>query len=812
MSTTAPVPVGRPELPPRPERPAGGRSPRRWATVALSALAVLLVGSVLVRVAGGFASSNTPEEAVETFFAGMESQDGVAVVAALSPGEVRGADELDAALAERLEGLGLGEGDLAGAGLVVEVHDLAVEGEQVGADVALVEVTGGELVVRREDGEPIDLADLGAVGGLVGLTGLAAWSPGGISTSVEIDAGDGWYAVTPLDDDPEAEDATVDEITVPLDELFSSIVVPFTWFFGDVSLSGDDDHGYGGDEEYEEYEYEEPAAPEVPTRFVTVRTDGTWHVSLLGTVAEAAVALGDGPTPDYAALDAALSAADSGERAVGATPDDAIRLLLESFRGGEVAGLLDALPVDLVAGLYPFAPALQELADDEDLAADVEVTELETTEEGGEGDLVRVRVDRLVLAGSLVDSSGSTDAALELDGPCLVEDGHEGCLPAWFSEVSGIDGLVLSVREVEGGFQVDPLATIYDNLATAVAHVPDGHLAALLGLEVGEPQTVGAGVHDVVLDDAGGAVLAVDAEAGQVLSLATRAPLETLDFLAPGASESDWGSDSATYGMWEEDADLVAGAYVVQESGTQTVRLRAYDGWTGGAPDSIGVTVNVGDVPVATVGEEVGLQYGSYGVATLPPAEPLPGETPEEEEFFASDLGLNDGPGAQSWCEGEGCVDVVVAAGPGVVVERYDETNPPGGAYEEWEYRDDAAYDLPQADAELVVPAGAEDDGSDESWVELPEVAGGTVSTDVVVGSAGWVLLDAVVYEEGWDIAVTVTDAAGQIVASGDVNGAYGDEWADFEAVPGTYTVTVTALDEDGAPASGDYGVAVGLS
>lgn len=807
MSTTAPVPVGRPELPPRPERPAGP-SPRRWATIALSALAVLLVGSVLVRVAGGFASSNTPEEAVETFFAGMESQDGVAVVAALSPGEVRGADELDAALAERLEGLGLGEGDLAGAGLVVEVHDLALESEQVGADVALVEVTGGELVVRREDGEPIDLTDLGAAGSLLGLAAFAGLEEHSYGSS-------GSYAYTPLDGGPEAEDATVDEITVPLDELFSSIIQPFTWFFGDVALSGDDEYEYGGDEEYEEYEYEyeEPASPEVPTRFVTVRTDGTWHVSLLGTVAETAVAMGDGPTPDYAALDAALSAADSGDRAVGATPDDAIRLLLEGFRDGEVTGLLDALPVDLVAGLYPFAPALQELADDEDLAADVEVTELETTEEGGEGDLVRVRVDRLVLAGSLVDSSGSTDAALELDGPCLVEDGHEDCLPEWFSEVSGIDGLVLSVREVEGGFQVDPLATLYDNLATAVAHVPDGHLAALLGLEVGEPQTVGAGVHDVALDDAGGAVLAVEAEAGQVLSLATAAPLETLDFLAPGASESDWGTHSATYGVWEEDADLAVGAYVVQESGTQTVRLRAYDGWTGGAPDSIGVTVNVGEVPVAAVDQEVALQYGTYGVATMPPAEPLPGETPEEEEFFASDLGLNDGPGAQSWCGEEGCVDVVVAAGPGVVVERYDEANPPGGEeYEEWGYRDDAAYDLPRADAELVVPEGADDDLSDGSWVEFPEVTG-TVSTDLVVDSEGWVLLDVVVFDEDWDVAVVVTDAAGQVVASGDVNGAYGDEWADFEAVPGTYAVTVTALDEAGLPASGGGdGVALGLS
>lgn len=783
-------------LPPRPDGvPVPDRSGsggfRRWSSISavLGVVAIVLLGVVVVRVLGASSGAGTPEEAVEDFLNGIASEDGVTAIDAVNPGEVRGADAFYEAVETRLEALGAETGDLAGDGLSFEIRGLELETDDVGTEVALVDVVGGEVVVSRTDGELLEGSTLETL--LLFSEGLDSYGDDSGD-----DSGEG-------SEEGSEEPEPRREVAIELEDLFTAVLFPFVAFGSLVALEAE---GYESDivydessrpesegdayeeetydeEVYDEEVYDEEAyeedydLPEVATRFVTVRGDGAWHVSLLGTAADVWSQVAESETPDYAAIDAALSA-DPDERAVGETPDDAIRLLVESYNDGEVTGILDALPADLAASLYAFAPVLQDLADSEEVAADLEVTELETSEVSSSGDLVRVRIDQMSVEGSVSDSSGSQDAAFGIDGGCLTDEAGEECLPDDFVEATGIDSFVLTVVEVDGGYQVDPVATLYDNLTDAVSAIPDSYLADLLGVTTyGERQSIAPGETTVELDETGAALLEIDAEAGQILSLSVDAELETLDFYAPDSTEADWETNSAVYGQWGE-AEPVVGAYAVQAAGAQLVHLRASDDTA-----SVTVTVNLDDdVPNVGVGDEVALQHGTYGVAGLAGA-------------FLDSVWVQ-GPGSQSFCWEDGCTALVVAGGPGVSLtdEEYDDEE---GAYSDFQYRGDDAYDVePYAEAALT---GGEDDGSSLEVGLVDGVAEG----ELVVTEAGWVLLDAIVYAEEADIAVEIRNAADEVVCSGDVNPEYGDEWCDAELAVGTYQVRVT--DRHGT--TDEYGV-----
>ncbi|MDT9593224.1 hypothetical protein RDV89_09100 [Nocardioides zeae] len=782
----APPPL--PALPPRPGAPLGEEptaSRRGWITVVLSALAVLLVGGVLVAVAGFGAGSSSPEEAVEDFLNGIAAEDGAATLAATSPGEVRGAVAFEEAMETRLAAFGAEVTDVGSIGLEYEIEGLELSSEAVGTDVSRVTVTAGTLRISTEDGSPISEVLTETFFGAIAYSG--AYSGGGDAVVYDSEDEYGWYAYSDEDlpadvQSTEVEDVDPDWVTGwddsgnVLDEESTSFDIDLA----DVLGSAVGLFSYDVDDEGNPI-----ASPGVDTTFVVVRQDGDWYVSLLGTVADLATTLSEGPEPDFAALDAAVRAASSGDRTVGESPEEAVRLLVDGAGSGDVTALLDALPIDLVGGLYPFAEVLQELYDDG--GVNLAVTELETTDEGGSGDVRHVRVDRLVLEGTV----GGEDGSFELDGSCITSQGVEECLPAELVEATGIDGLVLTVVAVEGGYQVDPVATVYDNLTTALAAVPDAYLVDFLGVaEHGERETVGVGEHTVTPDAAGNVLLEVEAGEGQVVSVAVPAGVEVDDisFYAPGERFPDWSA--AVYGTWEPERGEhpAVGAARVTAAGAQLVQLVVPAG------EPVQVVVNVDDasaLPLVADGEEVALQHGTYGLAAYADAR--------EEGWSAGGV---DGAGALTSCEDAGCLDVVVVAAPGVTVdfEAYaDFEDDLPDDFSEFQYRDDSAYELDRAEAQI---AGA----GDEGWLDV-ELSTGSATAELTVTSAGWVLLDAINYDEEADIVLTLRDADGAVIVTGDANAEYGDEWADAELEPGTYTIEVTLYGD--ATSGGEVGLTI---
>lgn len=709
---------------------AAGRSGiHRWAWLSgiLGVAAVVLLGVVVVRVIGAASGAGSPEEAVEDFIEGIAAEDPVATVEAVHPAELRGADAFFEALEQRLDQIGAETDDLGGEGLVYTVRDLELATDPVADRVAVVEVTGGEIVVRREDGEPLD------------------------PSIVAFLRADGY-----ADDLGESEGSTeleeiepTDEVVIDVSDLWRTVASPFLGY----------GHGYGDDSDGTD-------ADDLATRFVALEGDDGWHVSLFGTVADAWAQF-EGEDPDYGAVDAVL---DSGadDRTVGESPEAAITAVIESYNGGALTEVLDALPAGMVASLYAFAPQWQDLLDDESVATDVRVGAIATSAVDEDDDWVRVRVDQLSVEGTVSDSQGEEDASFSLDGECATFDGVEDCLDEEFVASTGIDGLILTLAKVDGGYQLDPVATLFDNLTTFITTVDDAELAEFFGdTTYGERTAVNVGATSVELDH-GRALLEIDAEAGEILSVQADADVD-LEFFAPDSQESDWDS-TAVFG--DGAATPTVGAYAVQTSGTQLVRVDAREADLA----TVAVTMNLGDVPTVGLDAEVELQYDTYGVALLDP------QTSDEAGWYAL---VVEGPGAQSSCWGDdGCVDLIVAAGGGVSLTEDRFADFPE---EDYRYRSDESYALsPRAEADFA--GGDAGDG----WLDL-DVVDGAASGELVVTGAGWVLLDATNLVVEADIALEVSDESGAVVCASDVNGEYGDEWCDVELEPGTYQVTVQA-------------------
>ncbi len=395
-------------LPPR-ER---GRVPvGRIVGVGLVVLALAGGGLVGWQFLGPQGGAESPEQAVRQFVDAAVSQDVVGVLDVMSPAEVDGLDDLVSAARDRLadEDLVAKSGDLTDA-LTVTVDELDLSTDELGDHMARVELEAGSY---RVDYDPSEVPDR-------------------------------------------------------LQFVADRYSEPRTWSGDLLDDLGDDlpDANYDNDR---------------PDPFVmTAKVDGRWYVSAVGTFLDSTLGVhGDESyaesgirSPDYDAL------GDDVEPIVGTEPEDVIDNLVDAANSGDVDEVLANFPDDEVAALRPYSRTFEDLLTEDGLSYEVSVDGVDTDVEDLGDDLTRLTIRGGTVFGSYTDSDGyGGSGSASVDGRCVsaAEDGYDSdgfCIEGDVVEKTGIESYYLVLRKVDGGYQVDPIATAVDYARTAVESAP----------------------------------------------------------------------------------------------------------------------------------------------------------------------------------------------------------------------------------------------------------------------------------------------------------------------------------------------------
>ncbi len=224
------------------------------------------------------------------------------------------------------------------------------------------------------------------------------------------------------------------------------------------SESGDIEELFDGEEPY----------------LTTVEIDGRWYVTVLGSYAEAVYTeVGENEDlddPDYDAV------GEDVEPVVGEDPEEVVENIVDAVNSGDMDELLANFPEDLGRPLRPYVPLIEDAFDGRygdavDLEVSADDLDLET-EELDDGRL-KVVVERASFSGSAYEDGDEDYGRLTIDGRCAYgEDeygGDEFCLGQ--EEVLGdlgIEDFYVVLREVDGGYQLDPVATASEYAAGAV--------------------------------------------------------------------------------------------------------------------------------------------------------------------------------------------------------------------------------------------------------------------------------------------------------------------------------------------------------
>ncbi len=384
-------------VPTVPTGPAAGNPSRPPA-----ATVVAIAGCVIALVAAGFVAwhffwprggAGSPEGAVENLMTALAEQDPVAALAMISPAEVEGMDDIYDAARDRAEDEDLITGDGITEALEIELTDLEYDVDELGDDIARVELTGGRYEVSWDpDKLPDRLQDV-AEGG----------ESGSESGSIE--------------------------------ELIED---------GDLSAS-----------------------------MMAVELDGRWYVTILGTMADAfyAEALDadsdvDIDEPDWDAV------GEDVEPITGEDPEAVVENLVDAVNASDVDELLANLPEDLGRPLRPYVPLLEDVLDgrytDGALGVDVAVDDLDLeSEDIGDG-RIKVTLDRATVSATAFEEGYDADTGYaEIDGRCVSAydeyGGDEVCLgDVPVVDELGLDELFVVMREVDDGYQLDPVATLVE--------------------------------------------------------------------------------------------------------------------------------------------------------------------------------------------------------------------------------------------------------------------------------------------------------------------------------------------------------------
>lgn len=405
------------------ERPRRSRGSLRIAAVATTLVLALSGGAVVAwQVLGPSGGASTPEAAVDTFVTALAAQDVVAALDMVVPAEVAEIDEVYGSVTERLERLDLTPSGRVTDVATIELSDLSYDTRELSADLASVSLAGGSYQV------------------------------------------------------------SVDPSKFPAELAVYRDDVPRRTYSGDLV-------GPGRELVAEAFYETTYTAPWV----VTVRVDGRWYVSLVATAADwygggwlqpsaelVQDAREDGyRLPDPAAVTTAV------DPIVGADVEEVLYNLAAAISAGDFQQLYANLPQDQLVGLRPFIAFLTDAMRLEGVSLRVDVTDL-TYETSTEGDHLRVTLDSAAVSASASEDGYDVESvSARLLGTCgyAAEDGYSeegGCVPGTFTETLGIDKPFLLLREVEGGYQLDPVATAVAYAEQAVETVPDHVLRELV--------------------------------------------------------------------------------------------------------------------------------------------------------------------------------------------------------------------------------------------------------------------------------------------------------------------------------------------
>lgn len=216
---------------------------------------------------------------------------------------------------------------------------------------------------------------------------------------------------------------------------------------------------------------------------IVVEKDGRWFVSPVATVAEW-VAVSQGMAGDWELYEEGRDR----DPVTGESPEEALEVLADSFRLDDLNAVLDALPAGQGDLLRPYTRLLEDDARSDgapDIRFEFHGDELTVGEP--EDDLVRVDLERVQL--DRYDAAQpDLRAEVGLDGACgyardpAMLDAVTECLPDGVLEATGEDNVFVMVREVAGGWQLDPMATLIAWADVAVANVSSRDLGQLVDL------------------------------------------------------------------------------------------------------------------------------------------------------------------------------------------------------------------------------------------------------------------------------------------------------------------------------------------